>query len=397
VYFLGLLYLNICKRNTESASHFIVSSSNLYFVIWSGFALVDRFFSGFFYNGMQEKLNRRSGKMGKMGKDDDEDSISDSDGDESSDASIGGGSSDDDSDDFESESSESNKKKKKAPTKKAAPAKAAPAKNAKKGPAASAATAPKRESAAPTVKNSPPKAAAAAAASKRISSTSPPTSTAAGKKRAAARAADDDDLDNDDNEEMDDNDVKVRKASSTSANGASSSSNGHTNGVATKKARVEPPSSSAGVPSSSVAVTSSLSVGDEDITRGPEINTESAAKKLLIRYMKQQNRPYSALQIFDNLHKRIPKAMLERCLNTLCEAGASSAAELVCKEYNKAKIYFPNQTLMAQNVTEADMQRLIDEVAATKSRLDGVLTRERELRQQITELKAQPDDDHMDE
>lgn len=44
------------------------------------------------------------------------------------------------------------------------------------------------------------------------------------------------------------------------------------------------------------------------------VTTEAAAKKLILQYLKVQNRPYSAIQIHDNLHGRIPKAVLERSL-----------------------------------------------------------------------------------
>ena len=60
--------------------------------------------------------------------------------------------------------------------------------------------------------------------------------------------------------------------------------------------------------------------GDEgDITRGPSVTTEAAAKKLLLAYLHQQNRPYSAIQVFDNLHKRVPKSTVEKVLTLLAD------------------------------------------------------------------------------
>ena len=35
----------------------------------------------------------------------------------------------------------------------------------------------------------------------------------------------------------------------------------------------------------------------EDITKGPKVNTESQAKKLIKMYMRLQNRPYSPIQV----------------------------------------------------------------------------------------------------
>jgi hypothetical protein len=101
-----------------------------------------------------------------------------------------------------------------------------------------------------------------------------------------------------------------------------------------------------------------------------------------MQYMKQQNRclfcidvleyffemwnllhrPYSAIQVFENLHQRISKPMVQRLLDNLAtpaadpeaapapssasaSASAVSSAEpgLRCKEYGKAKIYFIDQ------------------------------------------------------
>jgi hypothetical protein len=81
-------------------------------------------------------------------------------------------------------------------------------------------------------------------------------------------------------------------------------------------------------------------VSNGDITRGPPTSSEAEAKKLVIKYMTQQNRPYSAIQIFDNLHQRISKPVLQRVLDSL---SSSSDSVIKCKEYGKAKIYFLNQ------------------------------------------------------
>ena len=99
--------------------------------------------------------------------------------------------------------------------------------------------------------------------------------------------------------------------------------------------------------SSSSASSSSAAVVGGDITRGANITTESAAKKLILQYLKLQNRPYSAIQVFDNLHKRIAKPTVERCLSTLSENDGG----LRCKEYGKAKIYFFDQKNMSQELT----------------------------------------------
>ena len=64
--------------------------------------------------------------------------------------------------------------------------------------------------------------------------------------------------------------------------------------------------------------------------------------------MKLQNRPYSAIQVHDNLHKRVQKTTVEKVLGLLSEQEeASSGATLLrCKEYGKSKIFFYNQALL---------------------------------------------------
>lgn len=58
----------------------------------------------------------------------------------------------------------------------------------------------------------------------------------------------------------------------------------------------------------------SSALGTDNLTSGGPVTTEAAAKKLISQYLKMQNRPYSAIQIHDNLHGRVPKAVTERAL-----------------------------------------------------------------------------------
>lgn len=88
---------------------------------------------------------------------------------------------------------------------------------------------------------------------------------------------------------------------------------------------------SAIAPTSSVVLTTS--------TNGPPVSSEAAARKLILSYMTQQNRPYSVIQVFDNLHKRVGKALVQKVLDSL----SAGEGPLKCKEYGKAKIYYLDQ------------------------------------------------------
>ena len=61
-------------------------------------------------------------------------------------------------------------------------------------------------------------------------------------------------------------------------------------------------------------------------------------KDIVFNYMLTQNRPYSVINIFDNLHGQVKKAQLMKVLDALTDEK-----KLICKEYN-TKIYLANQS-----------------------------------------------------
>jgi len=81
--------------------------------------------------------------------------------------------------------------------------------------------------------------------------------------------------------------------------------------------------------------------------------------------MKQQNRPYSAIQVHDNLHKRVQKSTVEKVLQDLAEKPDSASGQclLHCKEYGKAKIFVYNQSLL-ETLGEKGLSDLASEVSA---------------------------------
>lgn len=129
-----------------------------------------------------------------------------------------------------------------------------------------------------------------------------------------------------------------------------------------------------------------------DITQGPPVTTDTAAKKLIQQYMKQQNRPYSALQIHDNLHKRIPKATVERVLTNLSNPGEG----LLCKEYGKMKIYFVDQSTLTTDFTEEQLDQLKGDNDDLKDQIEQLLLQEKEKRSNLAKLSTEPTDDDLD-
>ena len=115
--------------------------------------------------------------------------------------------------------------------------------------------------------------------------------------------------------------------------------------------------------------------------------------------MKTQNRPYSLINIFDNLHGAIKKSQLTKILDALVEEGS-----LIMKEYS-TKIYLFNQDKLDIKVTDADIdevqkeidekreeyKKLKDEISSKANELK-ILTltlTDEELKAKIKELKKE--------
>lgn len=91
--------------------------------------------------------------------------------------------------------------------------------------------------------------------------------------------------------------------------------------------------------------------------------------------MKSQNKPYSAINVFDNLHGIVKRAHVNRVLEKLSESYATLRAmqlsladsscgfrgALVMKAYGKFKLFVPEQTQYGE-IAEADMDALDEQI-----------------------------------
>jgi 26S proteasome regulatory subunit (ATPase 3-interacting protein) len=108
------------------------------------------------------------------------------------------------------------------------------------------------------------------------------------------------------------------------------------------------------------------------------------AEQMVYDYLYKQNRPYSALQVFDNLHEQVKKAQVPRVLENLVAQGA-----VVEKAFGKTKIYHVNQDNMpsgdpaAIKKAEYTNQTLARELAAAKHQVT-------QTRRDIAALEATP-------
>lgn len=121
------------------------------------------------------------------------------------------------------------------------------------------------------------------------------------------------------------------------------------------------------------------------------------ARKLILQYMKQQNRPYSAIQVHDNLHGRVPKATVEKVLDTLSETAdpESGVCTLRCKTYGKAKIFFFEQSQIPSfsDHEVSKVEASIEKLSAEHKEWDA---RYQTARRQAEALEAQPSDSDLD-
>ncbi|CAM9362659.1 unnamed protein product [Ectocarpus sp. 12 AP-2014] len=110
-------------------------------------------------------------------------------------------------------------------------------------------------------------------------------------------------------------------------------------------------------------------------------------------YMLQSNRPYSYINVFDNLRKKIPKAMVQKLLDELVRDGT-----LKLQEYGKARIYYANQDALPNGAGDAsaDKMRKLDQEAKTlTSQLEIVSKQEQQTRTRVSSLSCQPTDEEL--
>ncbi|ETW01363.1 hypothetical protein, variant 1 [Aphanomyces invadans] len=102
-----------------------------------------------------------------------------------------------------------------------------------------------------------------------------------------------------------------------------------------------------------------------------EILNQTQASEEVAKYMRQTNRPYSVLNVFENLHRRIGKTMLQKILDVLVEKG-----EINVKTYGKSQIYYYNQAKLPRPSPEA-LAHIEDQITAAS---DEVASLEKELK-----------------
>jgi len=110
----------------------------------------------------------------------------------------------------------------------------------------------------------------------------------------------------------------------------------------------------------------------------------------ILDYMKKQNRPYSLLNIFDNLHGKIKKPQCQRALDALSDAG-----EIQMKEYGKSKIYLMNQKNIP-DVDENEVDKLNKRLNKLKEEFATENDEYKEMQASLKSFQAQPTNAEVD-
>lgn len=103
---------------------------------------------------------------------------------------------------------------------------------------------------------------------------------------------------------------------------------------------------------------------------------KSDPKAAVLQLMQEKNRPYSVINIGDELHGEFPKSAIQKAVDALTSEG-----KITCKLFGKStKIYFASQEGLPV-ASKEELQQL-------DNHLDELRERETELKQKVEELRA---------
>lgn len=105
---------------------------------------------------------------------------------------------------------------------------------------------------------------------------------------------------------------------------------------------------------------------------------------MVLRYLQEQNRPYSAQDVFGNLQREhgLGKAAVVKALEQLAQQG-----KIREKTYGKQKIYFAGQDQF-DTVSDADLQTLDAKIVALTAKVQSLQQSCRHLEAELKELTS---------
>uniref|UniRef100_A0A8C3GUQ0 Homologous-pairing protein 2 homolog n=1 Tax=Corvus moneduloides TaxID=1196302 RepID=A0A8C3GUQ0_CORMO len=120
------------------------------------------------------------------------------------------------------------------------------------------------------------------------------------------------------------------------------------------------------------------------MSKGREAAAGGGATAVLLRYLREQNRPYSAQDAFGNLQREhgLGKAAVVKALEQLAQQGRVRE-----KVYGKQKIYFADQEQLPA-ASDAELRELDGEIAARSSQLQALQQSCRHMEAELKDLNS---------
>ena len=105
-------------------------------------------------------------------------------------------------------------------------------------------------------------------------------------------------------------------------------------------------------------------------------------ERAVYEYMKSQNRPYSALDVFNNLHKKFGKTAVVKALESLAEKK-----KMLEKTYGKSKIYVIEQSQFSA-VDDVKLKELDDKISMLHNSVNNLRSNWNESNSQLKSLTS---------
>lgn len=109
---------------------------------------------------------------------------------------------------------------------------------------------------------------------------------------------------------------------------------------------------------------------------------DAEAETALLHYLIKENRPYSAVDIFNNLHREYGKTAVTRALENLAQEG-----KIKEKVYGKQKVYLADQSHFA-DVDETELKEMDAEIVELAQKLKSTQAIVRSQEEEIRSLES---------
>ena len=114
-------------------------------------------------------------------------------------------------------------------------------------------------------------------------------------------------------------------------------------------------------------------------------------EQLILNYLKKQNRPYSAIDVFNNLHGEVGKTSCVRILTNLAERGLIHQ-----KTYGKQSVYVVKQTELGAP-TPAELAALDSQIENINSEINGRTSSIQAYKSKLASITSYPPTDSLRE